>query len=596
MAIMASCKGVRATYSEHLGTSFFCGGETPSFSRPANQKLVIRHPRFTTCSTRLDVENRAKLSGPSSSMPGSSERSSAGSSSSDSAPPRTRGSCSTSPSFVAATRRGTALLEQVLPEVDADVCASHQEEFLGPSWWLSADTAVGSAFDRSKLEVQWALTVSDPLPKLARDMPLLDNDSHSRVEELHTLSTHVAKPDTDSQPSSGASPKLLYTKAVASERGRELGLAGPSARQRRLQARLQRLADAKTADREQVILQRKHSTGQAPLDNHAKARGSNHENVLGTYVNQASRVKLLTKEEEVFLARKLRVYRELTATKQRLEEKLGRELLAPEWAAAVNIPVNILQQRIREGLRARRKLLTANMRLVVSVARNYINFGLDLADLVQAGNLGLCRGVERFDPDRGYKLSTYVHWWIRAAISKSLAETGQLLRLPLHVHETMCRVKKAQAKLYSEYKKTTFQELVKELDMSQRKLSNAMASVCRIRSLDSTISKRGSLEAGTSLYNFVPDTRSEKDMWNLLEDRCLKQEVDLLLSKLEPRQRSVLRTHYGFDRRDCVSLSFDDIKHRFGISRERVRQLETAALCKLRMISKSKELECYLRR
>lgn len=600
MAMLAASKGA-SICSERLGTTFFCG-EQRLASTYSGKQHVVHMPAIVYCSSSMEAEKGLKSARRR--VPALSEvrqeRSSPSTSASCLAPPicRTRGSCSSSPSLVAAVGRSTGLLEQTEVEIDRSHGATSQDDGgPGRKWWLSAETAVRSAFDRSKLEVQWALTLSDPLPKVARDMSLgrdlLGLDGLHR-EEAPILSPKPAVTTQPPVPGVKLKPRVLNTKSAVPIADGKQGCNELSARQRRLQARLKKVIEVELPKRSSTHLQKEPGGIHLLLEKQAKAR--NMDDALGPYLQRAGRVKLLTKDEEGFLARRLGMYRDLTDIKRRSKKQTGREPLAPEWAAAADIPVYLLQQRIRDGQRARRRLLTANVRLVVSVARNYTNFGLELADLVQAGNLGLLRGIERFDPGRGYKLSTYVHWWIRAAISKSLAESGQLLRLPLHVHETMCRVKKAQAKLLAERKQPSLEELSRELDMSERRLSNAMASVCRIRSLDSTISKRGSFAPGTSLYNFVPDSRSEREMWNLLEDRCLKQEVDQLLSKLDSRQRNVLHTHYGFDRSDCVTLSFDDIKHRFGISRERVRQLETAALCKLRMVSKSKQLECYLRR
>ncbi|CAI5947219.1 unnamed protein product [Closterium sp. NIES-65] len=268
---------------------------------------------------------------------------------------------------------------------------------------------------------------------------------------------------------------------------------------------------------------------------------------LATFLTEIGKAKLLTREEEIELSRRVKKSVELQNLRARVSEELGREATHSEWAKAQGCSVYSLRRKLREGELARHKLLATNLRLVVSVAKKYLRCGVELSDLVAAGTMGLSKGVEKFDPNRGYKLSTYVHWWIRQAVTRAVADHSRTIRLPVHVHETLGRLRRAKAQLASE---------------------GELANV-----------------------KFIADPDAETRPWKELEADFLQANVkNVLLDQLDPRERDIIRLRFGFGRTDGRTMTLDVISQRYGVSRERIRQLETVAVRKLKLLSQGKEL------
>ncbi|GBG74112.1 hypothetical protein CBR_g17823 [Chara braunii] len=182
------------------------------------------------------------------------------------------------------------------------------------------------------------------------------------------------------------------------------------------------------------------------------------------------KMRLLTKEEEVSLSKMMQEGLSMLAARNRLAQSLGRQPTEEEWAEAVNLPVRELLRRVTEGERARERMIDTNLRLVISVAKRYVNYGLDMPDLIQEGTIGLMRGVEKFDFTRGYKLSTYVHWWIRQAVTRAIADHAKTIRLPVHVHETMGRIRRGKSFLLSEGNEANAYNLSKVLCLPETKV------------------------------------------------------------------------------------------------------------------------------
>ncbi|CAI5990751.1 unnamed protein product [Closterium sp. NIES-64] len=271
---------------------------------------------------------------------------------------------------------------------------------------------------------------------------------------------------------------------------------------------------------------------------------------LATFLTEIGKAKLLTREEEIELSRRVKKSVELQNLRARVSEELGREATHSEWAKAQGCSVYSLRRKLREGELARHKLLATNLRLVVSVAKKYLRCGVELSDLVAAGTMGLSKGVEKFDPNRGYKLSTYVHWWIRQAVTRAVADHSRTIRLPVHVHETLGRLRRAKAQLASE---------------------GELANV-----------------------KFIADPDAETRPWKELEADFLQANVkNVLLDQLDPRERDIIRLRFGFGRTDGRTMTLDVISQRYGVSRERIRQLETVAVRKLKLLSQGKELHRY---
>ncbi|CAI5488080.1 unnamed protein product [Closterium sp. Naga37s-1] len=315
---------------------------------------------------------------------------------------------------------------------------------------------------------------------------------------------------------------------------------------------------------------------------------------LATFLTEIGKAKLLTREEEIELSRRVKKSVELQNLRARVSEELGREATHSEWAKAQGCSVYSLRRKLREGELARHKLLATNLRLVVSVAKKYLRCGVELSDLVAAGTMGLSKGVEKFDPNRGYKLSTYVHWWIRQAVTRAVADHSRTIRLPVHVHETLGRLRRAKAQLASEGELANVKNLANTLGLSERKIDNVLKLKYKTRSMNEEVSPNNRMEEGSTMDNFIADPDAETRPWKELEADFLQANVkNVLLDQLDPRERDIIRLRFGFGRTDGRTMTLDVISQRYGVSRERIRQLETVAVRKLKLLSQGKELHRY---
>ena len=293
------------------------------------------------------------------------------------------------------------------------------------------------------------------------------------------------------------------------------------------------------------------------------------------YLKQIGKVALLNAELEVELAK--RIEAGLFA-----EEKLGT---ASKLTPAERRDLNWV---VKDGQRAKSHLLEANLRLVVSLAKRYTGRGMQFLDLIQEGNLGLIRAVEKFDYTKGYKFSTYATWWIRQAITRAMADQARTIRIPVHMVEVINKLARVQRQLLQDLgREPSPEELAAELDMTPEKVVEVQKYGREPISLSTPLGEDGDSEFG----DLIEDTEAVVPA-DAVGFTMLQQELERVLDSLHPREAGVIRSRFGLG--DGVQMTLDQIGEKFGVTRERIRQIESKTMSKLRHPSRSQLLRDYL--
>lgn len=318
------------------------------------------------------------------------------------------------------------------------------------------------------------------------------------------------------------------------------------------------------------------------------SKGVYTEDSIRVYLQEIGRIRLLRPDEEIELARKIADLLYLEQEAETYFHENERYPSMSEWAEQVAMPYRSFKRRLKLGRRAKEKMVQSNLRLVVSIAKKYMNRGLSFQDLIQEGSLGLVRAAEKFDHEKGYKFSTYATWWIRQAITRAIADQSRTIRLPVHLYETISRIKKSTKTLSQELgRKPTEEEIAERMEMTIEKLRFIAKSAQLPISLETPIGK----EEDSRLGDFIESGTENPDQD--VAKNLLREDLESVLATLNPRERDVLRLRYGLD--DGRMKTLEDIGQIFEVTRERIRQIEARALRKLRHPNRNGVLKEYIK-
>ncbi|MEH2464854.1 RpoD/SigA family RNA polymerase sigma factor [Nostoc sp.] len=348
------------------------------------------------------------------------------------------------------------------------------------------------------------------------------------------------------------------------------------------------------ADEEPPIVIENLESDERDGDEMAAARPSGynkteHDDAVGAFFKEMARYPLLKADEEVELARRVRFLEEVRELQAALHLKLGQEPTKLEVASELEMTEKQLENRLYQGRVAKRKMIRSNLRLVVSIAKRYLNRGVPFLDLIQEGAMGLNRATEKFDPDKGYKFSTYAYWWIRQAITRAIANDARTIRLPIHIVEKLNKLKKAQRELKQKLcRNPTEGEMAEALEISVQQLRQLQQLRRQALSLNHRVGK----EEDTELMDLLEDEDNLSPEAKMNENMMRQEIWEVLGDVLTPREKDVISLRYGLTTSEPCTL--EEVGNMFNLSRERVRQIQSKAMRKLRRPHIAKRLKGWL--
>ena len=312
------------------------------------------------------------------------------------------------------------------------------------------------------------------------------------------------------------------------------------------------------------------------------------EDSIRVYLQEIGRIRLLRPDEEIELARKIADLLQLEELATQYESEKGHFPSVREWAELIDMPLPKFRRRLLLGRRAKEKMVQSNLRLVVSIAKKYMNRGLSFQDLIQEGSLGLIRAAEKFDHEKGYKFSTYATWWIRQAITRSIADQARTIRIPVHMIETINKLVRTSRQLLHEIgREPTPEELSEKLKMPLDKVRKVLKIAKEPISLETPIGD----EEDSYLGDFIEDKNVLLPVDAAVQSN-LRETTTKVLAMLTPREERVLRMRFGIGMNTDHTL--EEVGQQFSVTRERIRQIEAKALRKLKHPTRSKKLRSFL--
>lgn len=330
------------------------------------------------------------------------------------------------------------------------------------------------------------------------------------------------------------------------------------------------------------------------VDQIASARSAGYsktvaDDAVGAFFKEMARYPLLKPDEEVELARRVQYLVEVEEVHEQLYQELGRIPTRVELAERLGLTERQLEHRLHRSRVAKRKMIRSNLRLVVSIAKRYLNRGVPFLDLIQEGALGLNRATEKFDPDKGYKFSTYAYWWIRQGITRTIANDARTIRLPIHIVEKLNKLKKAHRELKRDLKRNpTEAELAEALELTVEQLQHLQ----QVRRQSLSLNHRVGKGEDTELMDLLEDgdTQSPESQ---MSETMLRQEIwDVLGNVLTQREKDIISLRYGLTTSKPCTL--EEVGGMFNLSRERVRQIQSKAMRKLRRPQIAERLKGWL--
>jgi RNA polymerase sigma factor (RpoD-like family) len=317
---------------------------------------------------------------------------------------------------------------------------------------------------------------------------------------------------------------------------------------------------------------------------------TNADDTVGAFFKEMARYPLLKPEEEIELAHSVKFLVDAEETRRQLQDAFKRPPTKAEWAQALKLTnERQLENRLYRGRSAKRKMIRSNLRLVVSIAKRYLNRGVPFLDLIQEGAIGLNRATEKFDPNKGYKFSTYAYWWIRQAITRTIANDARTIRLPIHIVEKLNKLKKAQRVLKQNLQRNPNEdELAQELEVSR----NQLRQLLQLRRQSLSLNHRVGKGEDTELVDLLEDNDLQLPEEKMSE-AMLRQEISEVLSDvLTEREKDVISLRYGLATSQPYTL--EEVGGMFNLSRERVRQIQSKAMRKLRRPQVARRLRGWL--